>query len=86
MPLLKQYKVVASLSTSGKKLEMTKMVTFISPVWVLDKGLLLKALTSKLPAILPKETSETIAKLWQIDFLSKTSPKKGLGEMFVYLT
>ena len=41
-----------------------------------DKRLLLKALPSKLPTILPKETSETIAKLWQVIFLSKMSSKK----------
>ena len=41
-----------------------------------DKHLLLKALPSKLPTILPKETSETIPKLWQVIFLSKMSSKK----------
>ena len=51
-----------------------------------DKRLLLKALPSKLPAILPKETSETIAKLRQVSFLSKISPKKDWSEVFVYIS
>ena len=51
-----------------------------------DKRLLLKALPSKLPDILPNETSETIAKLWQVSFLSKISPKKGWSKVFMYLT